>query len=66
MTLNVRTAGRVNIPRNPEKMLHTAELVAAKHQLDGNGSPLHQIPGTKIDAITAKIALAKTKHQEAE
>ena len=61
-----RTKGRISIPQNINKKFDIADKVVAKHNADGNSSPLNQLTTCDWSKIIPAVEAAKNWHKQAE
>lgn len=57
---------RVEVGRGATEILGIAEKLVAKHNLDGEGSPLNALVDINWPLITGSVPKALAKHREAE
>jgi len=61
-----RTEGRIELPHNPKDVMNLATDIFAKHQDDGESSPLLNLDGIDWAVIGPTIPTAQNLHKQAE
>lgn len=57
---------RIQIPKNVQEVLELAEIINAKHTVDGETSPLNTLQDLNLKDIGPRLAACQQQHLKAE